>query len=426
MALETLDLTSVDPALKQIYRPRNVEDMTFDRRPLIAMLSKFEGFGGRDMPVVAQFGNPQGRSAVFATAQQNATAAKLQDFLLTRIRDFSVANVDGETAEATEGDSESFLSAMSLQIDGAIKSLANANETFAYRSGTGSLGALAANATVRQGVTSSTASDTILLTKASDAKLFEVGMTLKASATDGGALRTGSELVKGVQRGLIGALISTSATWATVITAIAGADFLSVEGDGAAGGASKKFSGLASWLPETAPTTGDSHFGVDRSVDSRLFGNFVDASGGSLVEEAIIDGQSVAASEGGAVDTTIINHVKNRLLVKQLGSKVEYERVSARNADGGEATVGFNSVLIHGDEGLIKVVAANKCQEDIAWVLQMDTWEIPSLRALVHMLMLDGLKILRVATDDAYEVRVGTRGQMSCNAPGWNSRVKLA
>ena len=47
-----------DAAMKQIYRPSNVKKLTYDMRPLTAMMPKFEGFGGRNMPVVVKWGHP--------------------------------------------------------------------------------------------------------------------------------------------------------------------------------------------------------------------------------------------------------------------------------------------------------------------------------------------------------------------------------
>jgi len=59
-------------------------------------------------------------------------------------------------------------------------------------------------------------------------------------------------------------------------------------------------------------------------------------------------------------------------------------------------------------------------------MLQMDTWTLNSLGAAPHILDLDGNRMLREANNDAYEVRVGFYGNLSCNAPGYNSRVALA
>jgi hypothetical protein len=58
--------------------------------------------------------------------------------------------------------------------------------------------------------------------------------------------------------------------------------------------------------------------------------------------------------------------------------------------------------------------------------LQLDTWSLNSLDEAPHILDLDGNSMLREASADAYEVRVGFYGNVACVAPGWNCRIKLA
>jgi hypothetical protein len=62
-----------DAAMKQIYRPSNVKKLTYDMRPGTALVPKFEGFGGRNMPVVVKWGHPMGRSITMTTAQAVAS-----------------------------------------------------------------------------------------------------------------------------------------------------------------------------------------------------------------------------------------------------------------------------------------------------------------------------------------------------------------
>ena len=129
--------SNFDPALKQIYRDSNVQKLTYTMRPLLGMLPKFEGFGGRNMPIVLQYGNPMGRSAVFATAQSNRTQVRVEDFLLTRRNNYQVASIDGEVIESTRGDSYAFLAALKLKIDTAMMNLSDDVETELFRSGEG-------------------------------------------------------------------------------------------------------------------------------------------------------------------------------------------------------------------------------------------------------------------------------------------------
>ena len=59
-------------------------------------------------------------------------------------------------------------------------------------------------------------------------------------------------------------------------------------------------------------------------------------------------------------------------------------------------------------------------------MLTKDTWKLYSLGAAPKILDSDGLKMLREASADSVEVRVGYYAQLGSNAPGFNGIVKLS
>jgi hypothetical protein len=417
--MTSLTTTNADPILKQIYVENKVYDTTYRARPAFASIAKFEGFGGRNLPIPLKYGNPQGRSADFSLAQANRTPTRYEDFVLTRVNDYSVATIDADAAEATKSDNMAFLSALTAHIDSAMASLSDAIETFIFRNGEGWIGQISSGSNV--------ATNTVTLADINDVTNFEVGMSLNAidSADPDGATRnTDAEEVLAAVNRSTGTLRSTSAAWNTVITAIAAGDLLAVAGDAADGGDDVKLAGFEGWIPLTAPTSGDSWFGVDRSVDSRLMGQRYDGTALS-VEEALIDGQSVGAREGGVINRCMINHVQTRTLKKELGSRIEYNKVPSRGAKSDFASISFRSLVLEGDHGPIDVLSCNKCPSIVAWELDWSTWKFYTLGPAVKFLMLDGLRILRQSSADGYEVRIGMRGNIGCNAPGYNTRVAL-
>jgi len=417
--MSSLTTDNADPILKELYKGQKVVDVTYPVRPAFASMAKFEGFGGRNLPIPIKYGNPQGRSATFSLAQANRTESKYKAFLLTRKHDYSIASIDGDTIESTRGDNMAFLSALTDHIDNAMESLADAIETFIFRNGEGWIGKISSGSNV--------ATKTITLASIHDVTNFEVGMSINAidPADPDGATRNtdAEEVISAIDRSA-GTLTATSAAWNTVITAIAALDLLAVAGDAADAGADKKIGGFEGWIPETAPSSGDSWNGVDRSVDTRLSGQRHDGSSQS-VEEALIDGQSAGAREGGKMDSGFVNHVNCRTLKKELGSRIQYQKIPAKTAKGDHASISFRSLTVEGDHGPIDIMSANKCPADVAWLLASKTWRFNSLGPATKFLMSDGLRILRQASADGYEVRTGMRGDISCNAPGHNVRVKL-
>ena len=403
----SLDMTSFDAALKSHYTDDEVERLTYQDHPLLALLMKMERFGGKNLPIPIIWGNPQGRSASFANAQSNQTNSQIEDFVLTRAKDYAVASIDGETWDASEDDADAFMEAAVTEFDGAFESIAGSLASALFRNGTGSIGQISSGSTVGSG--------TITLADPEEIVNFEVGMTLVASATDGGALRSSGavEVVAAVDRDN-GTLDSTSATWDATIGAIAAGDFLYVQGDHNA-----KVKGLDAWIPSTVTST--TFFGVDRTVDTTRLGGirYDAASAGDSYQEALINGAVKAGREGGKISHYFLSFERWGDLAKELGTKREYVQVNAT------AEIGFPAFEVQGPKGTIKVLADQSCQPDVAWGLDMRRWKIYSLKKCPRILARDGNKTLRQSSADGEEFRVGYYAQLGCRAPGHNVRVTL-
>lgn len=402
-----LNLTSMNAALKELYDGQVVENLVYADNPFLALVPKKTDFGGKYKPIPIITGVSQGRSATFSYAQTNQTAVSIQSFLLTRESDYSIATIDNQTMLASRTDKMSFLEGAKLVVDGAFRSITNSLSSALFRSGTGSIGAIGSIST---GV--------ITLSNANDVVQFEVNQTLQANATDGGVPRAALGYVIAVNRSAgtvtvsatgIGGAAGTPSGWAP-------ADFLLVQGD-----VNAKVKGLAAWLPSTAPTTGDSFFGVDRSQDvTRLAGIRYDGSAQSI-EESLIDSSSLLAREGGKPDVCITNFATYAALEKSLGSKVQYVDMK------GPAEIAFRGIMVNGANSMIKVFPDRNCQPNKGYLLQMNTWTLNSLGDAPQILRYgDGLEMLRVSNADAGEVRIGYYANLATNAPGWNANVTFS
>jgi hypothetical protein len=407
-----LDLTSFDAALKQHYTSDRVENMVYMDNPLLAIMPKYEDFGGRNLPIPLIYGNPQGRSATFTNAQTRgaATSSLITDFILTRVRDYSIATIDNETLEASKGNANAFMEAATTEIDGAINSLTRSIATAMYRTSAGYIGQVLAEPSETSGTFSFT------LKNIADITNFEVGQVLVIwSAASGGTQRISET---GDDEWVIAALnrttgvVTLTGTYDTNGT-IAANDFIFVEGDRGV-----KMSGLLDWVPSSAPTS-SLFFGVDRSIDvTRLGGVRYDGSA-QPIEEALIDAAALTAREGGKVDHCVLNYEKFAELEKALGSKVQYIDLKVN------AEVGFRGLVINGPRGPIKVIPDQNMLSDAAYMLQLNTWKLYSLGKAVRVIDTDGLQMLRQASADGVEVRYGFYGNVGCRAPGWNCYVSL-
>ena len=404
--MASLDLTSFASALKEYYTDEKIYNMVYKDNPLLAMMAKREDFGGKNLPIPIIYGNPQGRSASFSTAQANKTASKITDFVLTRDKDYALASIDNETLEASKGDKAAFMEAATTEIDGAINSITRSLAIAMYRSGSGSIGQASASVT----------GTSLQLKQAEDVTNFEVGMELVFSTADGGgAVKSGSVSITAVDRDS-GELTTDAMTAIDGGTGVAADDFVFVEGD-----YDSKVKGLSAWLPASAPSA-TPFFSVDRSIDAtRLGGIRVDGSN-QPIEEAIIGAIHRVAREGGRPSHLFLSYEKWDELVKSLGSKVQYIEEAVKT---GNAYLNFRGVMVHGPKGPVKVIPDQNCPSDRAFLLQLDVWKLYSLGKAPRILDTDGLKMLRESSADAVEVRVGYYAQMGCRAPGYNANIQL-
>ncbi len=398
-----LDLTSFEAALKEHYTSDRVENMVYEDNPLLAMMAKMEQFGGKNLPIPIIHGNPQGRSATFSTAQANKTNSQLKDFVLTRARDYSLASIDNETMEASKGNSNAFLEAATVEIDGAIHSATRSLAIAMYGTGSGSIGASAG----------STTGTTLTLSDEEDITNFEVGMELVFSTADGGgSVKSGSVTIVGVDRDA-GTATVDAMTAIDGGTGVAAADFVFVEGD-----YDLKISGLRAWIPNAAPSA-TAFFGVDRTADSTRLGGIRFDGSNLPIEEALVSAAARVAREGGRPDVCFLSYSKFADLEKALGSKVQYVDVQVN------ASIGFRGIRVHGPRGDIRVIADQNAPQDRAFMLQMNVWKLYSLGKAPKILDTDGLRFLRDSAADSVEVRVGYYAQMGCRAPGFNANIAL-
>ena len=405
----SLNLDNVTQALKEHYKPLTVKNMVYKDNPLLALMPKYERFGGENMPIPVQYGIANRRSATFSTGQGLNTATEIARFVLTRVRDYSFASITGETIKATEGAADAFLKYATLEIDGAIQSLTRSLAVSMYGDGSGKIGQI-------ESTTSTTGTPTITLSNAEEITNFEVGMVLKVAESTGHAVRSDVLTVDEVDRdaGTIKVTVTNAST------NIQKPDAIFQSGDYSSASDRLKITGLEGWLPATAPDA-TLFFGQNRSKDATRLGGIRFNGASQPIEEALIGAASRLAREGGSPTHCFMDFLQFSNLEKALGSKVVYDKESSDDAD-----IGFQSLTIIGPKGPIQIVADQNCTPNVAYMLQMDTWTLNSLGAAPHILDLDGNRMLREASADAYEVRVGFYGNVACNAPGYNCRVALA
>ncbi len=419
-------------ALKELYTDDKdyMKNIVYSKNPFLALIPKNEspdGFAGKYIPVPLEYGNPQGRAHVFANAQNQQTASDVVSYFVYAIQDYQLVTITNLLMEQTKSNAGAFVDEASRTLDNGFRNISNNMAFELFSGGTASRGVVSSAGVSLTGTTLSWT-----LANSQTVVQFEVGMTLQASATDGGAaLQNTPGTIDAVQ--LISVNRSTGALTGTVVqgapgTSWAAGYYLQVLGDIGIGGSSTiagmlGLSGLAAWIPSTDPPTTDNFWGVNRSADpTRLAGLRYNAASQSI-SEGLTNALAFANREGSAPDLIVLDFVSYATLVNELGAKVQYVQL-----EHDEVEVAFEAIHFHSAYGKIPVLADRSCPAQTAYVLTMDTWKLRTLGKAPHVLTygMEGLEGLRVGNADALEIRIAYYGNAICSAPGYNMVVALS
>lgn len=427
MASEATTQSIFAPYLKNMWHKGRVVDLTMRDKPVLSMIANPQDFFGEDQKVNVKHRNPQGRSANSVKAQSNARSGRGVRFNSTRVSNHQSIFVSNETIEASGNDMGALVRAIDDQVEGAVENLVNEVSFGIFRSGGAVRGRLSANPTVPGGG----APDSFPVS-ARAARFIEIGMVLKAGTTDGTTATTfrstpATAEVTGVDRDAN--LVYFAASTFSGTNWVSG-DYISVDGDiDETTLLGKYITGFSGWIPEVAPISTDSFKGVNRFADpTRLAGIRYDAvAQGQSPENAIIYTAGLVGDAGGKPDIVAMSTRRWTDIAVNLGSRVQYADL---NGTGATASLTFKSIVLPaagGKGGMIKLVADPSCQDDTMWMLELASWKWHTLKDWPRLNIHNGNQVLdpSTATDDV-ELRWVYRGNLECNAPGHNARIKVA
>lgn len=390
----TLSFSDISTALNEAYQGGSTDDLLAKEHPLVGLIGHEKDFAETQKRVPVKYLNPQGASPVFATAQSNAASAVATAFVVTPVNVYQVANIQGRLIEqAALGNAHRFLKELCDQVDGSMVEVGNRIATQAYRSDGGAV------STVGSGTSSP-----ITLAYPEDADALEVGMIISANDTNNATTpRSGTGTITAINydTGVV--------TYTGTITSLAVGDYIFISSfEGAAA------SGLEAWCPASAPSS-TAFFGVDRSVNvNRLGGTRVDCSTFGP-EETFARINARAQRNPVKPDVWMINPSDLATLEISLAS------AKMATVDSTEYNFGYEALVAYGK----KIIPDSDCPRGVMWGVPLKHFSMFSIGGAPKILDSDGNKILRAATSDAYEVRVGARLNYYSDAPGSIVRARL-
>lgn len=404
--------------LKEYYSDRTVELLAYKKHPLLAMLPKKTDWGGRDgaYTIPQWYETTQAVGADFTTALANKGQGQYDRFQMGQRKRYAFAQLDRLVMKASMKSPKAFLKAYTAEVDGAHSQHGRDTAWNVYRSETG-----------KRGTVGSEVGDTITLDNRADVVGFSVGMVCVFSdgGSDPGTAERGTwsnaasqYTIDAIDRSA-GTLTFTGQDPNATDSVVAG-DHIHRYGDIVAASSFLCIEGLEDHIPETAPTTGDSFQGVDRSADTdRLAGIRVDASS-LTIEEGLINGGTRLMEAGKSPSHIFMNPTRYGQLVKELSGRIVHDKVKAP----GKASLGFDAIMAFTPAGNLPVIADPDCPHDVAWMLTLKDWVLASTGKYPEICDED-VEMLRSSTADEYEVRIAGYGNLGCHDHGGSARIDL-
>lgn len=415
--------------LKELYPEGLPEQILMRKHVFLSKMQKDGDAYGDHMAIPVVFDNPAGRSVDIATLLGTTAAGspisptQSKKFLVYLASDYAATWINELTVLKAANDRGAFVNAFKFEVDGLLRQLGNSLAHALYRDGSGTVARGDGNWTITGNV--------ITVLNRPDLKFFNIGMNLDFIPNVSGAPSGSPRALAATFRVVVtkidednnlvtcaldssGAAVANISTYYTSLTntdwiAPAG-DYNSSFGTTVAG----KVKGLQGWIPLVAPTTGDSWWGVDRSVfPTRLGGHRVNDPT-APAEDSIMALGEVMHERGASPDMCMVSPRQFTKISKRLNAKVEYDGA------GGEAKYGFMTFGIATSAGIIPVYADSDCPEDRGYLLSMDTWRLKHLKELPHIVATDGITSLRRPGLDQQEIRCRYYAQTACYAPGEN------
>lgn len=388
-------LTEAEFIYKSEYTDDKLGDHTKRDHTLFAKVAHRKGMGGEDFRYPVRYGNPQGISGDFPTAQASAAKSKGIQFAAEPVLKYGVIQIDGPSLQRAAGNKASFYDLVTMETDGVLEEMGDRAAFDLYRTGNGMRGRRASAST-----------NVITLTVADDVRNFKVGMTVIADDTITGASpRSGSTTVAAVDED--GGTITLAS--AAGINTFSDNDYLFAAGD-----PGTCVDGLQLLFPLTAPVFGsDSFRGQDRGKDVRRLAGCRSTDTSSYPEETIGLLAVQIANNGKKANAAFVNPIVHWAICKRLNAKVEYD------GGGGEAEMFFQFVTVHTPAGAIKVYSDPDCPTNLVFVGHTDWLFYRYLgEELIHIIRDDAKTALRQAAADGIESRLRMHANTIHPLPG--------
>lgn len=396
--MAVVDLTAADAILKEMIADHPHAVAAYEENPALALAKKVH-YTGKVYEWEIEYGEGANRSRTAATALAKANTLQKVNPGIRPVSAYDAKDVNHEAMlEATTPGA--FVDLLENVLDTLRRSLGNGLGEDVFLHSGAALGQVGSLSTVA-----------LTLKNPSHVTRFYVGQAVRSSEADGtsGALQAGTVTITRIDRDA--GILYAAGTWTDTIATLDADDYLFSDGDFGSGRL-----GLAAWLPDTAPTSGDSFTtnAINRSVDvTRLAGSRSAATNGADIASALRTICGRIKREGGKVDTCLLSTDMLAVFEEQVDQKVQYEELKGEKVE-----VGVPSIVFKAAGMKLNLVDDRSCGDDHLYLILKKHFElIHSGTGMVEVVDTDGKVLSRNATSFSYDVRGLTRANFAYRVP---------
>jgi len=183
--------------------------------------------------------------------------------------------------------------------------------------------------------------------------------------------------------------------------------------------------GLGAFFPNQLTDLGDATIttllGVDRTANSRLYGTFIDATGGGSVLSALIDGCQEALSVGNA---EVLRCFCSKAVYAQVAKDLNNGVVYNDNPQG--KSIGTRRLTVYSSDKQEATLEVSRCTNDSQiWGFSPPEVIAKSIGGFPHLDEEDGLVMCRLPSSAGYEIRWFQQSLFQFANPAGGLRIQL-
>lgn len=407
------NLTTASDYLKITYDPDLIlNTISAEEDRILSLIKRDESGSGNTMNFTMLIGDNPGTSATFANAQTTGQAKSSvpKQFAIPFVDVYSIGSVAGTIIRRSRNNKGAWIEALDNEVESLLRSAVFNQGVHFVGDGFGARGQVSAPG----------ASQTLTLVVPTDVFKFQVGMTIvMSSANSTAVLRAGTLVIDGIDEEA-GTLHCTQNV-TTGIAAAANNDFIFVQGDRQDSATPTRLVewGLKAWLPTTAPSGGENFGGVDRSLNSRMYGRIKDCTGVPLQQAFIQMAQKLISYGGGKNLVCVCSPNNHANLSIMLQTQARYVDLKTR------AQMGFKELAIAVTGIDVPIIASRFLNDTEAYVLDLSTWKLVSCGPAPTLNDYGtGEVMVNMTSDDGIEIRVVCTENYKCTKPAANAVLK--